>query len=691
MNKVTNIDEAKELVKELNHYCDAYYNRSESLISDEEYDQKFDMLVEFEKETGVVFSNSPTHSVGYKVISKLDKVKHSHPMLSLNKTKSLDDLISFIANRNCVFSLKMDGLTILLTYENGNLLKAETRGNGVEGEDITHNAVAFENIPLTISYKGRLEVEGEAVITYDDFNKINEELPENKQYKNPRNLANGSVRQLDSKIAAQRHLKFIAWKVSFIETEIEWYDNEEDEIITTKTLSSYTNKLKCIRELGFDIVPYTTHISFDDRTKQALERTIKLLKSIAKEFSYPIDGLVMTYNDTAYAESLGNTDHHPRHSIAFKFYDDVEETILKNIEWQVGKSGQITPVAVFEPVEIDGTIVERASLHNPSILDDLMLDIGDKITVYKANQIIPQIRDNLSLKTKKEMIKKGEMVRWLGSPSWCPVCGKPTIFKGEKGTDFLYCSNDNCKGKVLGRLSHFVSKEAMNIDGLSESTLEKLLDLDCICAGLWSIYDLHDYKNYLLNETEGYGFGKKSIDKLLANIEKSRTTTLDRLINGLSIPSIGKVASKNIGKHFNGSFTEFDKAVSNSSYDWTVIDDFGEVAANNIRQYFLDEANIAEYRELVSMLIFETPISKRQSNTLEGKIIVITGTLNHFNNRQELVDIIEQNGGKVASSVSKKTDYLINNDINSSSSKNKKAKSLGVPIITEEDFLKMIL
>ncbi len=684
MNKITNIDEAKELVKELNRYCEAYYNRSESLVSDEEYDKKFDMLIEFEKETDIVFSNSPTHSVGYEVISKLDKVKHSHPMLSLNKTKSIDDLISFIGNRNCVFSLKMDGLTILLTYDNGKLIKAETRGNGIEGEDITHNATTFENIPLTISYKGRLEVEGEAIITYDDFNKINEELPKDKQYKNPRNLANGSVRQLDSKITAQRHLQFIAWKVPFIENEIEWYDEETDENVTTKTLSSYSNKLKCIRELGFDIVPYTTHTTFSDRTKHALEKTIEMLKGVAKEFSYPIDGLVMTYNDTSYAESLGSTDHHPKHSIAFKFYDDVEETILTDVEWQVGKSGHITPVAIFKPVDIDGTIVERASLHNLSIFNDFKLSIGDRITVYKANQIIPKIKDNLSIKDKQT-----KNVTYIDYPEFCPVCEKHTLIDKDNNSDVLICSNPRCKGKILGRLSHFVSKEAMNIDGLSESTLEKLLDLDCITSGLWSIYDLHDYKDYLY-ETEGYGFGKKSVDKLLANIEKSRTTTLDRLINGLSIPSIGRVASKNISKHFNGSFAEFDKAISSGSYDWTVIDDFGEVATNNIKHYFLDEENVAEYRELVSMLIFETSVPQSQSNTLEGKTIAITGSLTCFKNRQALVDVIEQNGGKVASSVSKKTDYLINNDINSSSSKNKKAKSLGVPIVTEEDFLKII-
>lgn len=684
MNKITNIDEAKELVKELNRYCDAYYNRSESLVSDEEYDKKFDMLIEFEKETGIVFSNSPAHSVGYEVITKLDKVKHSHPMLSLNKTKSIDDLISFIGNRNCVFSLKMDGLTILLTYDNGKLIKAETRGNGIEGEDITHNAITFENIPLTISYKGKLEVEGEAIITYDNFNRINEELPKDKQYKNPRNLASGSVRQLNSKITAQRHLKFIAWKVPYIENEIEWHDEETDENVTTKTLSSYANKLKCIRELGFDIVPYTTHTTFSDRTKQALEKTIEMLKGVAKEFNYPIDGLVMTYNDTSYAESLGSTDHHPKHSIAFKFYDDVEETILTDVEWQVGKSGHITPVAIFKPVDIEGTIIERASLHNLSIFNDFKLSIGDRITVYKSNQIIPKIKENLSIKDKQN-----KNVTYIDYPEFCPVCGKHTLVDKDNNSDVLVCSNPRCKGKILGRLSHFVSKEAMNIDGLSESTLEKLLDLDCITSGLWSIYDLHDYKDYLY-ETEGCGFGKKSVDKLLTNIEKSRTTTLDRLINGLSIPSIGKVASKNISRHFNGSFAEFDKAISNGSYDWTVIDDFGEVAANNIKHYFLDEENIAEYRELVSMLIFETPAPKSQSNTLEGKTIVITGSLTCFKNRQALVDVIEQNGGKVVSSVSKKTDYLINNDINSSSSKNKKAKSLGVPIITEEDFLKII-
>ena len=683
------IDEAKELVKQLNIYCDAYYNQQNPLISDQEYDELYDKLVEYEKNTGIIFANSPTHKVGYIVKSKLSKVTHSHPMLSLNKTKSVEDLVAFTSQRSCVLSLKMDGLTVLLTYDKGELIKAETRGDGVTGEDVLHNAKVIKNIPLNIQYKGRLEVEGEVIISYDDFNRINSALPENEQYKNPRNLASGSIRQLDNKIAAQRHLQFIAWKVPLISDPVEWFDDESDSYLTTKTMSSVINKLKYVRELGFDIVPYTTHIGIVQQNVKCFEQSIQLLKKIAKEFNYPIDGMVLTYNDTPYAESLGNTNHHPKHSIAFKFYDDVIETELINIEWQVGKSGQITPIAVFMPVEIDGTTVEKASLHNPSILDDLMLDIGDRITVYKANQIIPQIKENLSLKEKQEKILQGESIKWLSSPSVCPVCGKPTVFKGDNGSEFLFCSNKNCKGKILGRLSHFVSKEAMNIDGLSESTLAKLLDLDCICAGLWSIYDLHDYKSYLY-ETEGYGFGKKSIDKLLANIEKSRTTTLDRLINGLSIPSIGKVASKNISKHFNGSFAKFDKAISSGSYDWTVIDDFGEVAANNIKQYFLDEENVSEYRELVSMLIFEIPDSKSQSNILKDKTIVITGTLAYFKNRQALVDIIEHNGGKVASSVSKKTDYLINNDIKSSSSKNKKAKSLNIPIITEEDFLKII-
>lgn len=683
------VDEAKELVQQLNRYSDAYYNRQESLISDEEYDKLYDQLAEFEKTTGIQFANSPLHSVGYQVKSKLDKVKHSHPMLSLNKTKEVSDLVSFMNNRNCVLSLKMDGLTVLLTYDNGSLVKAETRGDGETGEDVTHNAKVFKNIPLTINYKGKIEIEGEVIITYDDFNTINEGLTEDEQYKNPRNLASGSVRQLDSKVAAQRHLKFVAWKVPMLSEEVEWYDEESEETLITKTYSSYVNKLKYVRELGFDIVPYTTHTSPTGHTPNAVNQAIDALKMIAKEFSYPIDGLVLTYNDTMYAESLGSTDHHPKHSIAFKFYDEVEETELINIEWQVGKSGQITPVAVFKPVEIDGTIIEKASLHNLSILDGLMLDCGDKITVYKANQIIPQIKENLSLKEKTKLIAIGESVRWLGYPQYCPVCGSHTVVNDDGNAAFLYCTNRNCKGKAIARLSHFVSKSAINIDGLSESILEKLFDLGFITAGLWSIYDLVNEREELYKID---GFGKKSVDKLLANIEKSKTTTLERFINSLSIPSIGKVTSKNISKHFKGNFVEFDNAVR-FGYDWTKIPDIGDAAAHNINYYFMDEGYFSEYEALVDqddcILKFENPYQE-SSNTLNGMTFVITGSLDHYPNRSMLVNVIESNGGKVASSVSKKTTYLINNDNLSTSSKNKKAKSLGIEIITEEDFMKMI-
>lgn len=422
MDKVKRI---KELVEQLNEYRDAYYNEARSDVSDAEYDRLFDELSELENETGVVYTNSPTQSVGYEVKSELEKVEHSHPMLSLDKTKSVDDLVKFAGDKDCILSLKMDGLTCLLTYENGELAQAETRGDGEIGELITHNARVFDNIPLSIDYKGHFEIEGEAIITYDDFNKINEFLPEDKKYKNPRNLASGSVRQLDSKIAAQRHIKFIAWKVP-----------------TDIASGSFINRLQYASNLGFDTVPFLPIRG--NCNAEFINIVVEQLRKRAKEKSYPIDGLVATYNDITYGESLGMTGHHPKHSIAFKFYDEEAETVLKNIEWSMGKIGSLTPVAIFDPVEIDGTMVERASLHNVSILTKLDLQIGDTITVYKANQIIPQVKENLSAKNRESA--------YIRIPSQCPVCESPTRIVKENDSEVLMCVNPHCKGKLLERV-----------------------------------------------------------------------------------------------------------------------------------------------------------------------------------------------------------------------------------------------
>ena len=655
MKKVNRI---KKLTQQLNQYRDSYYNNSVSEISDHEYDDLFDELKRLEEETNIVMANSPTHTVGYEAKSKLEKVKHSHPMLSLDKTKSVDDLKKFASNKDCLLMCKMDGLTVLLTYENGELIQAETRGNGEEGEIITHNARVFENIPIHIDYTGHLEVEGEAIITYGDFERINSKLPENEKYKNPRNLVSGSVRQLDSNIVAQRHIKFIAWKVPKIE------DSKYDKY--------FAKKLEQVKELGFDIVPYI--IYFED----TVENRVALLKNTAKELGYPIDGLVMTYNDISYGESLGTTGHHPKHSLAYKFYDDIYPTRLLDVEFTMGKTGVLTPTAVFEPVEIDGTMVERASLHNISIMKSLgIVSKYQEIGVYKANMIIPQIEyaEKMNCVSVKESIC---------IPGVCPVCGWNTERLKDNDTEILVCTNPNCKGKLLGKLSHFVSKNAINIDGLSEQTLQKFIDLGWLNT-FRDIYYLSDHKEEMCKLD---GFGKKSIDKLLESIEKSRNTTLDRFIYGLCIPLIGRTASKVIAKEFNNQAEEFYDIWCHG-YDFTKLDDFGDTMNNSMQDFIGDN-----YR-WIAELIVEFNFREAENNgnvkqVLEGQLFVITGSLKFYKNREELVTTIERNGGKVSGSVSSKTSYLINNDVASTSGKNKKAHDLGIPIISEGEFVQII-
>ena len=654
------IKRLKELTEQLNHYRDSYYNNSESLISDKQYDDLFDELQALEQETGIVMSNSPTNTVGYEVKSKLEKVKHSHPMLSLDKTKSIDELKKFANNRDCLLMCKMDGLTVLLTYENGELIQAETRGNGEEGEIITHNARVFENIPLHIDYKEHLEVEGEAIITYDDFEKINSELLENERYKNPRNLVSGSVRQLDSSIAAKRHIKFVAWKVP--------YGFGEETAIQ--------HKLNELCYYNFDIVPY---ILLNENRN--LEEDIDVLKGIAKEKSYPIDGLVCSYCNIAYGESLGKTGHHPRHSLAFKFYDDIYPTELLDVEFTMGKTGVLTPTAVFEPVEIDGTVVERASLHNISIMKELgITHKGQAVNVYKSNQIIPQIdsveEDDIEI-TDDNMIIPVEN---------CPICGGKTEIIKDNESEVLMCTNPDCNGKLLGQLSHFVSKNAINIDGLSEQTLQKLMDLGWVRSFL-DIYYLFNHKEEMYKLD---GFGKKSVDKLLDNIQKSRNTELSRFIYALSIPLIGRTASKEIAKVCCNDIAIFLGMIkSNQLYKLVNdIDGFGDAMYKSLYNYV--KLHMSGIEALSEEFIFE----KREDNSskvdLSGKIFVITGSLEHYKNRDELVSIIESMGGKVSGSVSAKTSYLINNDTQSNSSKNQKAQKLNIPIISEQDFIKMI-
>lgn len=655
MDKVKRI---KELVKQLNEYRDAYYNEARSDVSDAAYDKLFDELSELEKETGVVYANSPTQTVGYVVKSELEKVKHSHPMLSLDKTKSVDDLVKFAREKDCILSLKMDGLTCLLTYENGELVQAETRGDGEVGELITHNAKVFDNIPLTIDYKGHFEIEGEAIITYDDFNKINEFLSDDKKYKNPRNLASGSVRQLDSKTAAKRHIKFIAWKVP----------TEVPEGICS---NSFLHRLMCARDFGFEIISFLAYSSSD---KEHLPEMIESLKTKAHNYGYPIDGLVMTYNDIQYGESLGMTGHHPKHSIAFKFYDEEVETVLKNIEWSMGKIGSLTPVAIFDPVEIDGTMVERASLHNVSILTKLDLQIGDTIIVYKANQIIPQVKENLSAKDRESA--------YIRIPSQCPVCESSTQIVKENDSEVLMCTNPHCKGKLLGRVSHFVSKKGMDISGLSEETIKKFIELGWITE-ITDVYNLEQHYDRLSTMS---GFGKKSVDKLRKSIENSKTVRLDKFITSLSIPGIGTSQSKELAAAFS-TWNEFRDA-SVGFYNFTQLDGFGDVLNNNIHSWFTDMCDIAD--KLASFMTFETGVNQNTDDSLNSKSFVVTGKVFRFKNRDEVKAEIEKRGGKVTGSVTKSTYALINNDIESNSSKNKKAKELGVKIITEDQLIEML-
>lgn len=651
------INKIKSLIEELNSYRNAYYNNSDSLISDKEYDDLYDQLFTLEKETNIILSNSPTQTVGYEVKSKLKKVKHNHPMLSLDKTKSIKDLEKFTRDKDCVLMLKMDGLTCSLTNIDGVLSAAETRGNEIEGEDITHNAKVFSNIPHKTPFADELIVDGEAIITYETFRKINENIPPNEvKYKNPRNLASGSVRQLNNKIAKERNIEFVAWKC-----------------IKGLNENSFSEQLHQLLHLGFDVVPH--RFIPKSSSSEYIEKIVEELKSEAKNCDYPIDGLVITYDDIAYGESLGQTEHHPRHSLAFKFYDEEVVTTLRNVEWSMGKTGTLNPVAIFDPVQIEGTEVSRASIHNVSIVKNLKLGINDEITVYKANMIIPQIRDNLTRSNTLEI------------PQVCPICGSITEIRKDNDTEVLYCTNLNCKGKLLGKLSHFVSKNAINVDGLSEATLEKFIELEWLTNLIDIFYlDVNKEEMYKLD-----GFGKKSVDKLFKNIEKSKNTTLDRFIYSLSIPLIGRTASKEISKYFNGDYEKFYNSWM-YQFDFTQLKDFGSTMDYSITNY--GKHNFKLVNDLAKEFNFIVPDKNEQienkNNNIKDKTFVITGSVNHFKNREELKEKIELLGGKVSGSVSAKTDYLINNDVASQTGKNKKAKELGVQIISEEEFISMI-
>ena len=623
-------------------------------MSNFEYDKLYDELVSLEKETGIVFANSPTQNVGYEVVSALPKERHEKPMLSLNKTKSVEELADWLGGQTGLLSWKMDGLTIVLTYQNGTLVKAVTRGNGEIGEVITANAKAFVNVPLNISYQGELILRGEAIIRYSDFEKINEQIEDvDAKYKNPRNLCSGSVRQLNSEITAQRQVHFYAF--SLVKADGIDFKNSRKE------------QFEWLKTQGFEVVEY------HEVTKETLPETVKMYSEAIAENDTPSDGLVLLYDDIAYGQSLGRTAKFPRDSIAFKWADEIQETKLLYIEWSASRTGLINPVAVFEPVELEGTTVSRASVHNISIMEALELGAGDRITVYKANMIIPQIADNLTRSGVRDI------------PEACPVCGGQTEVRQINDVKSLYCTNPDCQAKKIKSFTLFTSRDALNIAGLSEATLEKFIGVGMIHEYA-DIFHLDRHQEEIV---EMDGFGQKSYDNLIAAAEKASHTTLPRMVYGLGVAGIGLANAKMICRHFKNDFEAMRHATVEELVE---IDGIGEVLAQAWTAFFSDGKNNAIVDHLLAELTFEAgdeESSEGADEAFAGMNFVITGSLEHFKNRKELQELIERRGGKVTGSVTSKTNYLINNDVASSSSKNKKARELGVPILSEEEFLKL--
>lgn len=642
------MERIKELVKLLNEASKAYYQENREIMDNFQYDKLYDELVALEKETGIVLATSPTRKVGYELLSELPRETHESPMLSLDKTKSREQLRDWLGNQVGLLSWKMDGLTIVLTYENGELVKAVTRGNGEVGEVITNNAKTFVNLPLQIPYKGKLILRGEAVIPYSVFNKINEENTEiATKYKNPRNLCSGSVRQLNNEVTAKRQVHFYAFCL------VDASDMEET--------NSRKSQFEWLRSQGFEVVEY------HEVTKDTIMDTIEYFSKQVTSMDIPSDGLVLIYDDIEYGKSLGRTAKFPRDSIAFKWADETAATHLKYIEWSASRTGLINPVAVFEPVELEGTTVSRASVHNVSIVRSLELGIGDEIEVFKANMIIPQIAKNLTKSNTVEI------------PQTCPVCNAPTKVRCVNEVESLYCTNENCPAKKIKGFSLFVSRNAMNIDGLSEATLEKMVDVGFI-HNFTDLYHLDQYKDQII---EMEGFGEKSYEKLITAIEKSKKTTLSRLLYALGIENIGVSTAKLICKYFNN---DIEKIKNVDEETLSSIDGIGPIIAKGYVNYFSKEENIKLFNDLITIVDLEKETTN-ENQIFQNKTFVITGSLNHFENRDALKAEIEKRGGKVTGSVSKKTNYLITNDKESGSSKNKKAKELNIPIISEEEYL----
>ena len=646
------IERINELVKKLNEASKAYYQDASEIMSNYEYDALYDELVDLEKETGVVLASSPTVNVGYEILTELPKERHEKPMLSLDKTKDVQALKEWVGSHETMLSWKLDGLTIVLTYENGKLSKAVTRGNGEVGEVITNNAKVFKNVPLSIAHQGELVLRGEAVITYSDFEKINADIEDvDAKYKNPRNLCSGSVRQLNNEITAKRNVNFFAF--SLVKAEAVDFENSREK------------EMLWLKGQGFDVVEYRMV------TAENLEEQVKWFATQIESNDFPSDGLVLTYDDIAYGESLGRTAKFPRNAIAFKWADEIRETTLKEIEWSPSRTGLINPVAIFEPVELEGTTVSRASVHNISVMEGLELGIGDTIAVYKANMIIPQIAEN---KTRSGMVEL---------PAHCPTCGGVTEVRQIADAKALYCTNPECQAKKIKSFTLFVSRDAMNMEGLSEATLEKFIAKGFI-QEFADIFKLERYADEIMNME---GFGEKSFKNLIASVEKARNTTLPRLIYALGIQNIGVANGKMLAKQYHHELKELQKA---SAEELSSIDGIGEVIAKSIEDYFKNEKNQQMLEHLLEEIEIEKPEENNNAQIFEGMNFVITGSVEHFANRNEVKAVIEARGGKVTGSVTSKTNYLINNDTTSNSSKNKKAKELNIPIISEADFLEML-
>lgn len=651
-DKSQKTERIKYLIEIINAANEAYYGDDEEIMSNKEYDDLYDELVKLEEETGIILSGSPTQEVGHNIATKLPKEEHEKPMLSLAKTKSIDEIKEFISNNESSISWKMDGLTVVLTYENGKLIKGLTRGNGTIGEVITDNVKKFKNIPLNIGYKGNIIVRGEALMKYSDFEKINKNLPIEHQYKNPRNLCSGSVRQLDSKVTGERNVYFYAFNL----VTAEGIDFENKK----------SNMLEWLKKQGFETVEYKIV-----KDASEVDDVIDYYREKIKTYDVPSDGLVVAYNDINYSKSLGMTNKYPRDSIAFKWKDETKETKLKDILWSTSRTGLINPVAVFEPVELEGTTVKQASLHNVSIMKELKLGYEDVITVYKANMIIPQVLENKTM-SNNVMI-----------PERCPACGGITEIKKINDSEMLYCTNENCIAKSLKYMEHFVSRNCANIEGISEKVLKRFVD-EGIIENVIDLYEIEKHKDTIINLE---GFGQKSYDNFIKALNESKNIKLANFINALGIQNIGLASAKLLSKRF----LNLENLMNATLDDINGIEGFGNIMAQNVVDYFENERlkdmtlKLSKYMNVEEDKKIDNIFSK-----ISGLTFVITGEVNHFSNRDELKEKIESLGGKTSTSVSTKTNYLINNDINSTSSKNKKAKELNVPIITEDEFLKMI-